>query len=78
MSSGILHPVALVRPDLSENIADSILTQLWGTITLKMEATYSPKRRVQLEPHGIMSQKILAIATAVKTFQKVFFGPTFA
>jgi hypothetical protein len=72
-SPGMLHRLALVRTDVSEELSASIIRlriigQLGTLVTLMMEALSSPKRRFLQEPHGLIPQKTpFFIVTAVKT-----------
>jgi hypothetical protein len=70
-ASGILHRMALVRTDVSEERSASIsrVTRICEVGTTLAETSYvPPKRRVTQEPHGIKYQKTaFFIVTAAKT-----------
>jgi hypothetical protein len=53
-------------------LINTTVTQLWGPITLKIEAITSPKRRVYLEPHGVIPQKTFVKACLRLTVWKCF------
>jgi hypothetical protein len=55
----------------------STVKQMWSPVTLKMEAIFSPKRRVKEKSHGVIPKEAFVIVIAVKTPQKAaFYGPT--
>jgi hypothetical protein len=64
-SSGILHGVALVRTDVSEeSFASNIRVKRIG----KLRTTLAATSNRNTEPHGIISQKTaFFVVTAVKT-----------
>jgi hypothetical protein len=74
--SGMLHRVALVRADVSEELSASIIrvTRICELGTL---AVTSNRRTLQrnIKPHGVTSQKtVYFIVTAVKTSNQTLLG----
>jgi hypothetical protein len=72
MSSGMLHRVALVRTDGSEELSAAFIraTKIGelGTMLAATSNRRSPKHWFLQEPHGVTSQKTpFFIVTAVKT-----------
>jgi hypothetical protein len=76
-SSGMLHRVALVRTDVSEELSatfirvtkiDELGTTQAATSNRRTLRQVPPKRRFLQEPHGVTTQKTpFCIVTAVKT-----------